>query len=183
MNLAELLIPKYESQPQKSNITINLIKNEDPRLHKQLSIAEFITAFGRYKRVMCQRLPERCVELDRYEANVVDIHNVYGSKFYDYHCQFAARAAIALRDNNIKIDWSVRDLGLLMMVVGNATANKCLTCSSTMHLSAFCPHVQQNIIPVIGQSVQSNPITRNHPINDKYGRPRTLVNNKKCETI
>lgn len=127
---------------------------------------------------MCQRFPERSVELDRCEANLVDIRNVYGSKFYDYHCQFAARAAIALRDNNIKIDWSVRDLGLLMMVVGNATANKCLTCSSTMHLSAFCPHVQQNIIPVIGQSVQSNPITRNHPINDKYGRPRTLVNNK-----
>lgn len=32
---------------RKLNIVINLIKNKVPRLHKQLSIAEFITAFGR----------------------------------------------------------------------------------------------------------------------------------------
>lgn len=67
MNMAELLIPKFESD-KPNNITINLIKQEDQRLHRRLSIAEFITAFGKYKRVMCQRYPERRVQLDRYEA-------------------------------------------------------------------------------------------------------------------
>lgn len=54
VSLAELLMPKYEFQSAKSNITINLIKNKDQRLYKQLSIAEFITAFGKHKRVKCQ---------------------------------------------------------------------------------------------------------------------------------
>lgn len=175
VNMAELLIPKFESD-KPNNITINLIKQEDQRLHRRLSIAEFITAFGKYKRVMCQRYPERRVELDRYEAIIVDIHNVYGGKFYDYHCQFSSRAATALRDN-VKIDWSMKDLGLLMMVVGNATANKCSTCTSSMHLSAFCPQGQQNnYIPVIGQNVQNNPTNRK--TTDKYGRKRTIINSK-----
>lgn len=54
VSLAELLMHKYEFQSAKSNITINLIKNKDQRLYKQLSIVEFITAFGKHKRVKCQ---------------------------------------------------------------------------------------------------------------------------------
>ena len=125
INFASLLIPNVK---QKSNedlesndhyITINLT-NEDPRLLKSLTPGKFITACRRYKRVMFMKYHERCIELDRYEANIVGIANVYGSKFYDYHCQFSARAASALRENNIKVDWSIRDLSLLHMVTNTA---------------------------------------------------------------
>ena len=43
---------------------------------------------------MCLKFPERRVELDRCEATIIDIFNVYGPKFYDYHCQFSAKAAV-----------------------------------------------------------------------------------------
>ncbi|CAG2185624.1 unnamed protein product [Mytilus edulis] len=106
VNLAALLIPKHEADKnivqQQGSITVNLSNHEDTRLLKSLTISEFITAFGKYKRVMCSKFPNRRIELDRYEANIIDIYNVYGAKFYDYHCQFSARAAAALRDCNIK---------------------------------------------------------------------------------
>ena len=108
VNLASLLIPNMEVNKniiqEQGTITVNLSNQEDLRLNKALSISEFITAFGKYKRVMCQKYPERRVELDRYEANIVEISNVYGSKFYDYHCQFSAKAAAAFRDLKIKVD-------------------------------------------------------------------------------
>ncbi|CAC5393080.1 unnamed protein product [Mytilus coruscus] len=138
VNLAALLIPKHEADKnivQQGSITVNLSNHEDTRLLKSLTISEFITAFGKYKRVMCSKFPNRRIELDRYE--IIDI-----SKFYDYHCQFSARAAAALRDCNIKVDWSIKDTTMLSMVAGNAKVNSCSNCSSTMHLSSFCPQLQ-----------------------------------------
>ena len=81
INLASLLIPYFEIDLATSD------KKEkfDMRLKRSLSITEFITAFGRYKRIMCQAFPRRREELDRYEANIVEISNVYGEKFYEEH--------------------------------------------------------------------------------------------------
>ncbi|CAG2201868.1 unnamed protein product [Mytilus edulis] len=73
---------------------------------------------------MCSKFTNRRIELDRYEANIIDIYNVYGAMFYDYHCQFSARAAAALRDCNIKVDWSIKDTTMLSMVAGNAKREK-----------------------------------------------------------
>lgn len=92
---------------------------------------------------MCLKLPERRVELDRCEATIIDIFNVYGPKFYDYHYQFSAKAAAALRDYHIKVDWAIKDLALLNMVSSNARINSCNLCNSTMHSSAFCPKLNQ----------------------------------------
>jgi hypothetical protein len=32
--------------------------------------------------------------IDNNTATIIDIFNVYGPKFYDYHCQFSAKAAV-----------------------------------------------------------------------------------------
>ena len=183
INLATLLIPKVEKKSNEDmesnghNITINL-NNEDPRLLKSLTLSEFITAFGKYKRVMFMKYHERRIELDRYEANIVDIANVYGNKFYDYHCQFSARAASALRDNNIKVDWSIRDLSLLHMVTSNARVNECFICNSTMHATDFCPskvsQPHHSLLQIQNQPQRKGPSTSK----DKYGRPRVVYNNK-----
>ena len=84
INLAALLIPKFDdknhNEPSPAGLTVNL-NQEDSRLAKSLNISEFITAFGKYKRMMYMKFPEKRVELDRYEANIVDISNVYGGNF------------------------------------------------------------------------------------------------------
>ena len=68
INLATLLIPYYEVHTSEK-------EKEDLRLKRNLTIAEFLTAFGKYKRVMCQAFPNRRDELDSYEANIIDIDN------------------------------------------------------------------------------------------------------------
>ena len=42
-----------------------------------MTIAEVLTAFGKYKRGMCPAFLNRRDELDSYEANIIDIYNVY----------------------------------------------------------------------------------------------------------
>ncbi|CAC5367446.1 unnamed protein product [Mytilus coruscus] len=78
INLAALLIPKDEADKnivqEQGSITVNLSNHEDIRLHKSLTISEFITVFGKYKRVMCSKFPNRRIELERYEANIIDIY-------------------------------------------------------------------------------------------------------------
>lgn len=66
VNLANFLIPNYEV-PENNNLP----KND--RMRRSLSTGEFVTAFGRYKRTMCQAFPDRRDELDRYDAIVVVI--------------------------------------------------------------------------------------------------------------
>jgi hypothetical protein len=171
INLASLLIPKYEVNKAVPDFSmgLNLLETVDPRLHKSLSISEFITAFGKFKRIMCSKFPERRVELDRYEGNIVEISNVYGPKFYDYHTQFSARAAAALHDLNIKVDWSIRDNSLLSMVVGNARVNACNLCNSTSHTGSFCPLLR---IKPSQYQILKNTQSINSDKEDKYGRSR-----------
>jgi len=82
----------------------------DPRFYKDLSIAEFIHAFGSYKTIMCQACPHRHQELDLYKRDIVDMSTRYGGRgFYDYHKQFSAKYAAYLKYENILVDWSVRN--------------------------------------------------------------------------
>ena len=182
VNLASLLIPKVDKQHRDDDnqIIVNINTQEDPRLSKSLSISEFITAFGKYKRVMCMKFPDRRVELDRYEANIVEISNVYGAKFYDYHCQFSARAASALLDCNIKIDWAIKDVALLQMVTSNAIINECQVCKSTTHSTEFCPkHATNSVNPAMNVPVASQLHKQTtYPKNvDRRGRARIRHNN------
>ncbi|CAG2188986.1 unnamed protein product [Mytilus edulis] len=98
INLASLLIPSFES-PQSHTILadgmeINVGNKPDPRLNRQLTIQEFIKAFGKFKRVMTSAFPGRRFELDAYEEDIIEISNFYGNKFYDYHKLFSATTPI-----------------------------------------------------------------------------------------
>lgn len=105
VNLASLLVSP-----------IDLDRNDDNRLNRNLTISEFITAFGRYKRIMSSVFPHRREELDQYEGQIVHIYNTYGQVFYDYHKMFSLNSANALHVHNTKVDWSKKDLDLLHMV-------------------------------------------------------------------
>ena len=85
INLAMLLILYYEVHTSKK-------QKEDLRLKRNWTICKFLTAFGKYKRVTCQAFPNRRDELDSYEANIIDIYNVYGERFYEYHKLFSLRS-------------------------------------------------------------------------------------------
>lgn len=41
--------------------------------------------------------------------NIMQIETSYGEKFYDYHKLLSAKAATALREFKVKIDWGVKD--------------------------------------------------------------------------
>ena len=101
VNLAQLLIPTSNAvnMSEKEHSCDKEDKyDKDPRLHKTLSIAEFIYAFGIYKNIMCQTYPNRREELNLYERDIVDMATHYGGKgFYEYHKTFSARAAAHLR--------------------------------------------------------------------------------------
>ncbi|XP_052713846.1 uncharacterized protein LOC128187444 [Crassostrea angulata] len=135
INLASILIPYYvptEDKPQSE-------QKNDYRLQRSLSLGEFIQAFGIYKNVMCEAYPQRRVELDLYERDIIDMATRYpGKGFYEYHRQFSLMAASHLRFYNIMVDWSVRNNTLFCNIFANAKAQSCTHCHSTLHLTNFC---------------------------------------------
>ena len=143
INLATLLMPNYEA-PQTHSVTadeikVNLSNKPDPRLNKSLTIQEFIQAFGKYKRIMYSVYPERREELDAYEDDIIKIHSFFGEKFYSYHKQFSAKAAVILREKRTKVDWSIRDRDILSLVSGGIRVNSCILCNQVDHSTQFCP--------------------------------------------
>lgn len=79
INLSQLLLP--------TNNAITIKDKEDKLekdtcLFKNLSIAEFIYAFGIYKNIMCKAYPQRHEELDLYERDIVEMANRYGGKVF-----------------------------------------------------------------------------------------------------
>ena len=76
-NLASLLIPKVDKQHRDddNHINVNINTQKDPCLSKSLSTSEFITAFGNDKMMMCMKFADRRVDLDKYEANIVEVCN------------------------------------------------------------------------------------------------------------
>ena len=70
VNLAALLIPYY-SGPMNNDDRLSVDnchnRKPDPRLNRNLSLNEFMKAFGIYKNVMCQAYPSRREELDMYK--------------------------------------------------------------------------------------------------------------------
>ena len=108
VNLAALLIPYYSGPMNNDDrLSVDSCHNRkpDPRLNRNLSLNEFMKAFGIYKNVMCQAYPSRREELDMYERDIVDMGYEYGGKgFYEYHKIFSSQAAAYLRYHNIKVD-------------------------------------------------------------------------------
>lgn len=133
VNLAILLISEYELLKDSK------AKNKkDPRLLRNLTIEEFITAFHIYKRIHCSRYAWRRPELDQYEANLVEMSRMYGQKYYEYHKIFSQRCAAALAMGK-KVSWAEKDKELLQMIIGGAPVISCGICREVTHTTPFCP--------------------------------------------
>ena len=171
VNLASLLIPYFEVKTSDNEKE----SKEDTRLKRSLSITEFITAFGRYKRIMCEAHKHRREELDKYEAIIVGIYNIYGDKFYEYHKLFSLRSANALALYKIKIDWSVRDRDLLQLISSGAKSKTCNHCGEVSHDTKFCPFPdRQPSTSSTGYMYRG--YSNDNPTTDKHGRRRIVYN-------
>lgn len=139
VNLASLIILYSEvrsSEKEKDK--------DDYRLKRNLTKTEFLTSFRKYQRIMSQVFPNRREELDMYEANIIDIFNVYGERFYEYHKLFSLKSANALAIHQIKVDCSVRDRDLIQLIASRARF--CAICSEVSHDTKFCPSYQMSDI-------------------------------------
>lgn len=77
-----------------------MLKDNDPRLSKTLTLAEFVVAFGVYRDIICEVFPSRRAELDTYLAIIADFAVTYGGTlFYEYHKSFSAKAAMLFNDS------------------------------------------------------------------------------------
>ncbi|KAK6185677.1 hypothetical protein SNE40_007858 [Patella caerulea] len=139
VNLASLLIPNHiPSNPTDSNY------KPDPRLNRDLTMSEFVQAFGIYKSVM-NEVFDRTIELDLYERDITDMgHRYNGKGFYEYHREFSAKAAAHPRVSNRKVDWSVQNNKLFCNIFANFTPNTCNHCNSVSHHTGFCPTLVEN---------------------------------------
>ena len=176
VNLASLLIPYFDTE-----------NKEDLRLRRPLTITEFVTAFGRFKRIMCSAYPDRREELDHYEAHIVHIYNVYGDRYYEYHKLFSLKCANALQLHKLKVDWSQLDRDLLQLVTAGAKTKFCEICREVSHDTKFCYYSSGMVKPATQQTMYNRQYTSQaqHPQasnamsnEDVYGRARHFVNGK-----
>ncbi|KAK6185679.1 hypothetical protein SNE40_007859 [Patella caerulea] len=131
VNLNILLMPNFQPSKRPS-------KELDERLSRNLSLDEFIVAFGRFKRIMVAAFANRSQELDDYMAHIIETANIWPEKFYKYHKLFSAKCATVLYQRNQIIDWSYGDPGLRQLVCAGSRVRNCDTCRSTVHVSAIC---------------------------------------------
>nr|XP_040033418.1 uncharacterized protein LOC120819784 [Gasterosteus aculeatus aculeatus] len=86
------------------------------------------------------RPQDRRQELDTYMALIGDLGVNYGGHvFYRYHKAFARKAALFIRQHNIRLAWSVMDMEILLMVAGGVQPLACSMCGRTGHQAPFCP--------------------------------------------
>ena len=186
VNLAMLLMPNFDlgeysrySESESDHAQFLRPLSSDPRLNRNLTLAEFITAFNKYRNIMCE-IWDRRQELDAYEAMVVGIASrIEGTSFYEYHKAFSARAAALIVQHNVKIDWAVRDNGMFCSLFVGQTAKVCSLCGSVAHLSNFCPMLasgkpQAQSGNAYRGSVLGRP-NQTHTSTDIQGRPRVSV--------
>ena len=102
-----------------TRIKQDIIRGKDVNLaacKKKIKLDEFILAFPVYRSIICDTFPQRRSELDAYCNIIILMATKFrGTGFYDYHKAFSAKAAALpclLLNQNIKLDWSLRDYGL-----------------------------------------------------------------------
>ncbi|XP_039668973.1 uncharacterized protein LOC120566512 [Perca fluviatilis] len=142
VNLVSLILPSPECERDvvSGDGFSAVFKSADPRLCKELSIGQFLVAFGLFREVICSVYPDRRAELDSYLALIGDLNLKYGRNiFFHYHKAFSSKAALHLARSNVRVDWSVVDLELLVMLVGGAQVIACSACGAQGHMAALCP--------------------------------------------
>lgn len=117
---------------------------------------------------MCSAYPQRRNELDLYERDIDDMATGYsGRGFYEYQRQFSLQVAAHLRYNNM----SVRNNLLFCNIFANPKPNTCNHCNSTLHLSGFCPSIDQK--GTVGvHNMQDYKDNKSEFAKDSYGRSR-----------
>ena len=182
VNLALLLIPTVDTDSQTKIIDQEgnqiIVRANDARLQRNLSIHEFRTAFSRFKNVICEKEPERRKELDTYSDMIDSMFVQYGgTHFYEYHIAFARKAEQYFHLMDTTLDWSSRDSSLYMQIFAGLKSSTCDLCSSVNHSSKFCP------LSITGSPIRSSRINSSAQpkpdVNskmDKFGRTRTFHN-------
>ena len=194
INLASLLIPHFDlgdysryAGVDGSHHLLRLLSS-DPCLNRNLTLAEFIAAFNKYRNIMCEVWDTR-KELDAYEAIVVGIASrIEGTAFYEYHKAFSAWAAALTQQHNVKLDWGLWDNGLFCSLFVGQTANVCLLCGSAAHLSSFCPMIANAKAPAVSYNFSRGPLpgrlSHAHTTTDVQGRPIVSVGQREiCNNL
>lgn len=126
---------------------------------------------------MSEAYPQRRLELDLYEADIVNIYEHYGDIFYQYHRQFTKKAAAYL-EKGIKIDWSKRDKDLFQLIVGGAKTKLYEHCLQCDHQSPFCPSQYNVQSTVLSLKKQTDQVVKTDSKLDKKGRSRVTFQGK-----
>lgn len=133
MNLVNIILPSPEcdkSVATGGNISA-VLKSSDPRLNRDLTIGQFLVAFSVYRDVICAVYPERRCELDAHMTMICDLNLKNGEGiFYQYHKAFSSKAALYITQTNIRLDWSVVDTELMVMITGGVQTISCNTWKS-----------------------------------------------------
>ncbi len=185
VNLASLLLPNIDNSSvraiQSNGLEVHF-QNTDPRLSRSLTLGEFLTAFSKYRTIMCEVYPNRSKELNEYEREIISIAMKFGgSVFYDYHRAFSARAAAMYTQHKIRINWGIRDNYIFSNVTAGRKVITCNYCNSLDHFSPQCP---SNLFKKDQDMHQSHRDRHS----DKRGRPRLyhqgkeICNNFNSET-
>ena len=175
INLALLLYPKNEVPQTRTTfsegLTVELSAPKDTRIEQCLTLDEFNKAFRKYRNIICKVYPQRRDELDQYEADINDIATNYGPKFYRYHKMFSAKAANAIIEHNIAINWGKVDDRLLHLVMHGTQSRECELCGDYDHTTKFCEKQGSKEIP-LQKAPQSMANIRSvgEKNKDRYGR-------------
>ncbi|KAK9519964.1 hypothetical protein VZT92_022654 [Zoarces viviparus] len=85
-------------------------------------------------------LLHRRQELDTYMALIGELQLKYARNiFYQYHKAFSSKAALYISQYNSRLDWSVLDTELLVMVAGGTQTVSCGSCWNSGHIAPLCP--------------------------------------------
>lgn len=160
---------------QSGGLTVELNTKKDVRLEHNLSLEEFNRAFRKYRNIMCKSYPHRKSKLEQYEADINEMAHNYDPCFYTYHKMFSAKAAAAITEHNILINWSKVDDKLFNLVTHNMQCRACNLCGNFDHTSKFCDRANQRM-PEAALSTQTSNFVIGARSTDKRGRPVTTVN-------
>ena len=76
--------------------------------------------------------------MEQYEADINEIAHNYGPRFYIYHKSFSAKAANAIVEHNVVINWAKVDDRILNLVMHGTPNRHCEHCGEFDHISRFC---------------------------------------------
>ena len=92
---------------------------------------------------------------------------------------FSAKAAAAITEHNILINWFKVDDKLLNFVTHNVQSRACNLCGNCYHSSKFCDRAKHGM-PDAAPSTQTSNFLLDARTTDKRGRPVTTVN---CQEV